>query len=421
MKKGPLEHNIYFVIQPLHFVSRILGLSPFHIDPNYTFRNKVGCTFCHIIQATVMILLLLYGLYNSVLTLAEYTQLMFNVNLRIVWVVNVLVSHLTSILTLLFTVTRNRNHMTNMLSLLSCVDNKLFRNKSKQSAYLYQRSRVIMQLWITLILFGIVVASCTYSYSDGTWIWYVFMASQLLSDAINTGVMLQYVNFVQMVKQRYQLVKHVLSEAAIRDDGNSSTCMDTKHFSSSRNKSSIKTFPIETFNLESGINSNNFYTIRDLRLICSELCEVLHANNKSYEVLILLDVIAILTFTVPTTYSGVMIIKRAVVENGILHLYLKGVCNLLKSIGLLLIFIWSALCCQKTTEEVNDIFVCIRKLLLYPSALGWSKSELKGFSSQLKNSKFEFNICGFFALNLQFFCASVSVIFTYIVVLSQYS
>ena len=416
MKKEPLENNIYFVIQPLHFVSRILGLSPFHIDPNYTFRNKGGCTFCHVIQATVLILLLLYGLYSSVLTLVQYNLLMFHVNLRIVWIINTLVSHLTSILTLLFTVTRNRNHMTNVLCLLSRVDKKLFRNNSKQSAYSQERSRVIMQLWISLILFGIVLTSLTYSYSDGTWIWYVFMASQILTDAINTGMILQYINFVLMVKQRYQLVKRKLSETAITDEGNSEIRMDTQHF-----RSNNKTFPIATFNLKSGIYSNDLCTIRDLRLICSELCDVLRANNKSYQVLILFVVITILTFAVPTTYCGVMTIKRAVVENGLFQLYVTGVSNLLTCVVLLLIFMWSALCCQNTTEEVNDIFICIHKLMLYPSALGWSTTELKGFSSQLKNSKFEFNMCGFFTLNLQFFCASVSVMFTYILVLSQYS
>jgi len=249
----------------------------------------------------------------------------------------------------------------------------------------------------------------------------MFLASQILSDAINTSMMLQYVNFVLMVKQRYQLVKHILSEAAIADDVNTSVRLDTEHFRSSRNKSSNKTFPIATLNLKIVTNCNNLYTIRDLRLICSELRDVLRANNKSYEVLILLDVITTLTFVVPTTYSGVMAIKHAIVDNGLFQLYLTGVSNFLKCFELLLIFIWSALCCQKTTEEVNDIFVCIQKLLLYPSALGWSTSELKGFSSQLKNSKFEFNVCGFFTLNLQFFCASLSVIFTYILVLSQYS
>jgi hypothetical protein len=45
------------------------------------------------------------------------------------------------------------NHMTSMLCLLSLVDNKLFSNNSKQSAYSQQRSRVIMQLWIMFILY----------------------------------------------------------------------------------------------------------------------------------------------------------------------------------------------------------------------------------------------------------------------------
>ena len=363
-----------------------------------------------------MILLLLYGLYNSVLTFVEYSDPMYNAVLRTVWIINVLVSHLTSILTLLFAVTRNRNHMTKILLLLSRVDNKLFRNNSKQSAYSQQRSRVIKQLWIMLILFGTVGTSCIYSYSNATWIWYMFMVSKILTDVINMGMILQYVNFVLMVKQRYQLVQHMLSEATITDDDNSSTRLDTEHFRGSRNKGSNKTFPIASVT-----NSNSLYTIRDLRLICSELCDVLHANNKSYEVLILLDVITVLTYTVPTTYSGVMTIKQAIVENGLFQLYLEGVSSLLECIALLLIFMWSALCCQNTTEQVNDIFICIQKLLLYPSAFDWNTSELKGFSSQLKNSKCEFNICGFFALNLQFFCASLSVIFTYIMVLSQYS
>ena len=143
MKTEPMEHNIYFVIQPLHYVSRILGLSPFHIDPNYTFRIKCRCTFCHIIQATIMILLLLYGLYISVLETAEYSETVTSVMVRAVWIIYVLVSHLTCILALLFSVTRTRNHMT-IVFLLSHADNKLFRNNAKQSAYCFIKSHIFL-------------------------------------------------------------------------------------------------------------------------------------------------------------------------------------------------------------------------------------------------------------------------------------
>ena len=418
MKKEPLEHNIYFVIQPLHFVSRILGLSPFHIDPNYTFRNKGACTFCHIIQATLIILLLLYGLNKGVLHTAEYSETVLQLSVRVVYIINLLFSNFTGILALIFTVTRNRNHMTNMLSMLSRVDNKLFRNKSKQSAYSQQRSRVIMQLWIMLILFGTVNIPLNFLLSVDEWTWSLALFSQTFRSAIDTAIILQYTNIVLMVKQRYQLIKHLLSEAATTDDVNSTRHMDAEHL---RSKNNNQIFPMATYNLKIDTNSNNLYTIRDLRLICSELCDVLHANNKSYEVLILFDVITILTITVPTTYSGVMMIKLAIVENGLFQLYLKGVIILCDCTFTLLSLLWLTICCQTTTEEIRNTFLCIQKLLLYPNALGWSTPELKSFSSQLKNSIFEFNICGFFTLNLQFFCASVSVVFTYILVLYQSS
>jgi hypothetical protein len=305
-----------------------------------------------------------------------------------------------------------------MLSLLSRVDNKLFRNNSKQSAYSQQRSRVNKQLWITLILCGLVYVPLAFFYSVGTWVSYVTLFSETFRGVISTVIMLQYISIVMMVKQRYQLVQHLLSEAATADDVNSLRQMDAVHL---RSKNLNKTFPIAVHNLKIYTNFNNLYTIRVLRLICSELCDVLRANNKSYEVLILFNIISILAITVPTTYCGVLIIKLAVVENGLLQLYLKGVFILSDCAFMVLVLLWLTFCCQTTTEEIRSTFICIQKLLLYPNAHGWSTSELKSFSSQLKNSIFEFNVCGFFTLNLQFFCASVSVIFTYILVLCQYS
>jgi hypothetical protein len=215
----------------------------------------------------------------------------------------------------------------------------------------------------------------------------------------------------------------MLSEAAITDYGNSSTRTDKEHFRSSRNINNNRTFTITTRNWKSGTNSNNIYTytIRDLRFICSELYDVLRVNNKSFEVLILLDVITILTSTVPANYTGYMALKSAIVESGPFQLYLAGVTNLLECAYRLVTLLWLAMCCQKTTEEVSNIFIGIQKLLLYPNALGWSTSEMKSFSSQMKNNTVEFNVCGFFTLNLQFFCASMSIISTYILVLHQLS
>jgi hypothetical protein len=58
--------------------------------------------------------------------------------------------------------------MTNVMSLLNCVDNKLFRNNLKQDSYSKQRSNVKMQFWIALEIFRTVVFSI-YSYTESTW------------------------------------------------------------------------------------------------------------------------------------------------------------------------------------------------------------------------------------------------------------
>jgi hypothetical protein len=268
------------------------------------------------------------------------------------------------------------------------------------------------------ILSGIIYIPLAFFYSVDTWMSYTNLFSQTFRNVMDTFIIIQYINIVLMVKQRYQLVKHLLSEAATTDDVSCSRQMDAEHVTSINN---IKIFPMATNNLKIDENSNNLYTIRDLRLICSELCDVLHSNNNTYEVLILFDVITILTITVPTTYYGVMTIKLATVEKGLFQLYLKGVSFLCDCAFMLLSLLWLTVCCQTTTEEIRNTFICVQKLLLYPNALGWSTSELKRFSSQLKNSTFEFSVCGFFTLNLQFFCASVSVIFTYILVLYQFN
>jgi hypothetical protein len=119
-----------------------------------------------------------------------------------------------------------------------------------------------------------------------------------------------------MMKQRYKLVENMLSEAATTDDDNSSTRTDKEQSRSSRNINSDRIFQITTRNWESSTISNNIYTVRDLRFICSELYDVLRVNNKSFEILIVLYVITILTSTVPANYLGFMTLKGAIVENG---------------------------------------------------------------------------------------------------------
>jgi hypothetical protein len=229
--------------------------------------------------------------------------------------------------------------------------------------------------------------------------------------------MFQYVNIVLMVKQRYQHMKHLLSEAESTNEIYTSRCMYVEDITTNKsNKISL----YATNYLENNRESHNVCTIHDLQIIYSELYDVMRANKEGYEVLILLHVISVLTCIVPTVYYGFLTIKTAIFQHDQFYLFFRGASTFCICAFKLLTFLWLTVCCHKTTEEVQDIFVCIQKLLIYPNSLGWNKRELQGFIFQLKHMKVAFSICGFFTLDLQFFCGSVSVIFTYILVLNQF-
>jgi hypothetical protein len=84
-------------------------------------------------------------------------------------------------------------------------------------------------------------------------------------------------------------------------------------------------------------------------------------------------------------------------------------------------FLWLTICCHTTTDEVQDTLFCVQKLLLYPNAFSWSTADLKSLCFQLINLRVDFNVCGFFTLNLQFICGTVGILLSYIVVMNQLS
>jgi hypothetical protein len=89
-----------------------------------------------------------------------------------------------------------------------------------------------MQLWISFILLETPYIPLLYFYSDGSWLRYTYMLMQEFRDAIETVIILLYINVVLMVKQRYQIVTHIFSEAATIDDAKSSSHVDVEHLSS---------------------------------------------------------------------------------------------------------------------------------------------------------------------------------------------
>jgi hypothetical protein len=287
----------------------------------------------------------------------------------------------------------------------------------EQSIYKQQKSHVFTQITVEFALYGTVSAFCSLSFYDGTWPCYVYIVSKILTGIINTVMILQYVNIVLIVKRRYQYMRHLLSEPTFTDDVVTSTSDKRRRVSHDNND----LFLFARCNVTTDRNSRNVCRIHELQIVYSELYDVLHANNKSYGILILLETIMILSSSVSTTYFMIVILKEAVFSNGDFYVYFKGITVMCLCFSHLLIFFWLTTCCHSTAEEIHDTLVCVHKLLLHPNGLFWTSADLKRLAYQLANIKVEFSVCGFFTLNLQLLCGSVGIIFTYVLVLNQFS
>jgi hypothetical protein len=251
---------------------------------------------------------------------------------------------------------------------------------------------------------------------DGTWMCFVFLVSQALTNIINKLEILKYVNIVLVVKRRYQYIKQLLSEAAFTDDECTSRHMHTGHLLSHESE---KLFLSARYNVRKHRGPRVVCRIHDLQRVYSDLYDVLHTSSRSYGVLILLDIITTLAIAVPTMYMGVVSISGSILNTFTLDVVLEGTFFLCLSFFGVLNFLWLTICCHTTTDEIQDTLACIQKLLLYPNGFSWSTADLKRLFSQLKNLKFEFNVCGFFTLSLQFFCGTVGIFLSYILAINQ--
>jgi hypothetical protein len=140
--------------------------------------------------------------------------------------------------------------------------------------------------------------------------------------AINAVMIFQYMNIVLIVMQKYHHLKHLLLEAESTAEFETSKCVFVEDITSN---SSNRMFSLAKDNLKNNRESHSMCTIQDLQILHNELYDVLYANNKSYEVLILLDTTMILTNTVPTTYSATTTIKFAILRDGHFESFFKGV------------------------------------------------------------------------------------------------
>jgi len=410
------KKDIYYVFKPLYYVSQVLGMVGFKIGNANKCVTTERCFVPEYILPIFIIINLCVYLCCNVLYLIQFTAFQMTVEIRVIWIFNKMLTSLTSIVTLLLNITMDRHGVPRTLSYIHDADLKLFKCGCREKIFRQARSSLIVQLTVAIIITAFENILLNTFLPLNTPIDFIHSISYTLCAGINRVMILQYINIVLSLKQRYKYINYLLSVPLIETE-----FMNAKH---SNEKGSIcrRCKPI-LLHAAFKLNFNNsiyiINSIHDLRLIYSQLHDTLRHVHRRYGMPILLYTISTLTYCVPMFYLEIVQLQNIFYNYGDSKSYLDGALVLGLYTAHLVFFLWLITCCHITSKEANEILIDIHKLLVYPHTGHRVCSELHSFCSLLRDVRVTFNICGFFTFNLQFLCWSLSIVFTYVLVLVQ--
>jgi hypothetical protein len=227
---------------------------------------------------------------------------------------------------------------------------------------------------------------------------------------MNTVEIIQFLNFVLILRKKYQLLNECLmmsSLSVLRTNGT------TKILAGSR---AVNLIPNQIFEVKPSCTSSEWKKSKEpglevyqLRDIYSHLYGISHSISATYGIS-LLGIIAWLALL-----SGSCVVFA-------LQYFSHGK----NPVAIILLFVLS-LCflaavtvpCGMTTDEANRSSVLVQKLLLRTDISERFIGDLERFYIQLKSMDIRFTVCGFFSLDAPMFFAIVCAICTNLIVISQ--
>jgi len=410
MKNVELKYNVYFEIEPLYYVSRFLGLAPFSIRKKKSGERELQFSHSDIILTATLSILLTVGFGFGELGIASTGAATVPIVIRVLWFISVLLTYSTCIVTLILNITIHRKHFPHILRRICIIDSKLFNDGTNGKRYKSRRSRTTKHLAVIAL---ILIINCFFSFYFFFHVTIVYKLTTIVLTLCNTIFVLisyQYMSLILVLRARYKHLVSIFSNLLITK----SNLYDTDLTQISHSGPSGACFALYA-------NTRYFEVsqIRELRNIYSQLHEVLWLVNKCYGFPILLVIASTIVTFVPTFFSGITYIQYAIVHQLEFKYYMVIGPHLCWCISIVFMFTWIISCCHSVTGEVQNLLLYIHKIEIYSNVTQSTVVELRSFISQIKDMKVEFSICGLFALNLPFLCATLGVITTYVTVLFQ--
>jgi hypothetical protein len=424
---------IYSALNALHVASKVLGLVPYSGGeagtalPDISRRSPIQLSALH--NCLVFAYMLTWFVFDVTWeAINRYPKL---TSRNVIPVVIRICSFAAASLSTLILCHRRTFGL--FCSRIALVDKVLLRERSSSS---YVATRIIViALMAVVFLSSCLITLCDMSGRTVDFITVVRMSGWVLGGSIGTLMIVQYLAFVCILKNRFCGLNAQLSAmltadseeeslqtfASILDHSSKVGATGTALLGSKLEKlKGPDPLFLSLSRFRSQVLHHDRHHVRALRQMHGLLCEVIQTINYDYGIpLLLIMAYAFVSFVM---YSFLAMDPRPagnMADCDDEPSCGRVVMNFCISCTCIIKVVAIAVSCHVTSSEAAHTSTVVQKLLSQRPATPDSLDELQLFSQQVRNTDSTFTASGFFALNLGLLCSIAGTATTYIVVLLQ--
>ncbi|KAJ9599489.1 hypothetical protein L9F63_010021 [Diploptera punctata] len=222
------SNDVHSAVMPLYYVSRLLGLASYRYEKHTSkpsasskSRNDISqyperefrTSKCGIIYTTIILLALFVGIVYYLVHKILYDFTEVKITYVVTQVMTLCLSTATTLVSLGLELTLNRKRMEKVMLKFTQIDRIL--NLESNSIYRRIRCFVILELVLSLILLGARHGYELWSRGERH---YITVSMRFIVHFMSTVMIVQFVSFIQVLKQRYCCVNESLAVLGDIDD-----------------------------------------------------------------------------------------------------------------------------------------------------------------------------------------------------------
>jgi hypothetical protein len=406
MRRALQATDIYTAVRPLYFVSKIFGLAPYSLKPEKCLKKSKTVFIC------------LYRMWSFVLIIALLAWMCIDTSYiaveklklkdRILLITFSVPMYSCTIISLFLSSTVNHHKVQCILAKFAENDHLLSTMKYGHSIYRKIPLFLIIQFTIFTSVFILITYFDIYAVStEDTFFKKNSVFFQLLSVLMNSVVILQFVDLVLLLKKKYKYLNNVLESSTVTSfHATNLHYFNTNHMTTIDIYASRRT-PFDSEHRRNS-TSSKLRQLRNLRIMYIQLYDVACLINSTYG-------FSLLSAAVWEFVGIILAVVLLLQLNADLHKFV------------LVIVLWSGYCvslmaaitmsCSMAVNECNRSAIIVQKIIVCDDIHYEVVKELEKMFTQFQVMKIRFTACGFFNLDLPFFCGIFGATLSYLVII----